>query len=472
MPPSSRSNSAEERPPPARSLSLDSTLFPLGHPSTLLVPEIELWAARPRNLLRAVELQRIVKELRKRRRHRQALEVSEWMSLKGHVKFLPKDHAIHLDLIGQIHGVEAAETYFNNLSDKDKTEKPYGALLNCYARELLVDKALAHFRNMKELGFVFSTLPYNDLMGLYTRIGQHERVPSVMAEMKSNGIVPDNFSYRICINSYGTRADFFGLENTLEEMECEPQIVVDWNTYAVVASNYIKGDLREKAYSALSKAEAKLDKQDPDAYRHLISLYGNLGDKSEAKRLWAVQMSNCKRYINRDYMNMLSVLVKLDEITEAEDLLKEWESSQNSFDFRVPNVLLTGYRQKALLDKAEMLLDGFLKKGKTPPSTSWGIVAIGYAEKGDVAKAYEMTKNALSVHAPNTGWIPRPSMLEMILKYLGDEGEVKDVEAFVSLLKAAVPVDSDMTEALSRARAREEMKAEEATEAPRGDVIA
>ena len=142
------------------------------------------------------------------------------MNLKGHVKFLPKDHAIHLDLIGQVHGVGAAETYFNNLSNKDKTEKPYGALLNCYTRELLVDKALAHFQNMKELGFVFSTPPYNNLMGLYTNIGQHERVPLVMAEMKSNGIVPNYFSYNICINAYGTRADFFGLE-------CEPQIVVD-----------------------------------------------------------------------------------------------------------------------------------------------------------------------------------------------------------------------------------------------------
>ncbi|CAD6213107.1 unnamed protein product [Miscanthus lutarioriparius] len=469
---SSRSNSAEERPPPARPQSLQSTLWPLGHPGTLLVPEIELWAARPRNRLRAVELQRIVRELRKRRRHRQALEVSEWMNLKGHVKFLPKDHAIHLDLIGQIHGVGAAETYFNNLSNKDKTEKPYGALLNCYTRELLVDKALAHFQNMKGLGFVFSTLPYNNLMGLYTNIGQHERVPSVMAEMKSDGIVPDNFSYRICINSYGTRADFFGLENTLEEMECEPQIVVDWNTYAVVASNYIKGDQREKAYSALRKAEAKMDKKDADAYSHLISLYGHLGDKSEVKRLWALQMLNCKRYINKDYTNMLAVLVKLDEITEAEDLLKEWESSKNAFDFQVPNVLLTGYRQKDLLDKAETLLDGFLKKGKTPPSTSWGIVAIGYAEKGDVAKAYELIKNALCVYVPNTSWIPRPSMIEMILKYLGDEGEVKDVEAFISLLKVAVPMNSDMTEALSRARAREERKAEEATEAPREDNIA
>jgi len=114
---------------------------------------------------------------------------------------------------------------------------------------------------MKELGFLFSPLPYNNLMSLYTNLGQHEKVPSVMAEMKSNGIIPDQFSYRICINSYGVKADFFGLENTLEEMECELQIIVDWNTYAVVANNYNKGNLRDKAYSALQKAESKIDKK-------------------------------------------------------------------------------------------------------------------------------------------------------------------------------------------------------------------
>ncbi|OEL35308.1 Pentatricopeptide repeat-containing protein [Dichanthelium oligosanthes] len=206
---SSHNNSEEKRPP-----SLQSTMWPLGDPSTLLVPEIELWSARPGNRLCAVELQRIVKELRKRHPHRrQALEVSEWMNLKGHVKFLLKDHAVHLDLVGAIHGVEAAETYFNNLSDNDKTEKTYGALLNCYKREHLVDKALAHFQKMKELGYAFSALPYNNLMCLYANLGQHERVHSVMAEMKSNGIIPNNLSYKICINSYGARADFLGLEH-------------------------------------------------------------------------------------------------------------------------------------------------------------------------------------------------------------------------------------------------------------------
>jgi hypothetical protein len=145
-------------------------------------------------------------------------------------------------------------------------------------------------------------------------------------------------------------------------------------------------------------------------------------------------------------------------------LLKEWESSGNAFDFNVPNVVLTGYRQKGLLDKAEMLLNSFSEKGKMAPSSSWAIVAIGYAEKEDAGKAYELTKNALRVYAPESGWIPRSSMIEMILKYLGDEADLKDVESFIDMLKV-VPMNSDMTEALSRARVRKQKKAEETTEA-------
>jgi pentatricopeptide repeat protein len=175
-------------------------------------------------------------------------------------------------------------------------------------------------------------------------------------------------------------------------------------------------------------------------------------------------MPNCNRHINKDYTTMLAMLVKLDEIAEAEALLKEWESSGNAFDFNVVNALLTGYRQMGLLDKAETLLDNFSKKGKIPPSSSWGIVAIGYAEKEDAVKAYELMKNALRVYAPESGWIPRSSIVEMILKYLGDEAELKDVESFIDMLKVVMPMNSDMIEALSRARAREE-KAEETTKA-------
>ena len=80
------------------------------------------------------------------------------------------------------------ERYFNNLNETDKTEKIYGALLNCYVGECLIDKSLTHFKKMKEMGLASSPLPYSDIMCLYSNTKQHEKVPSVLTEMKDNKV--------------------------------------------------------------------------------------------------------------------------------------------------------------------------------------------------------------------------------------------------------------------------------------------
>ncbi|XP_020248326.1 pentatricopeptide repeat-containing protein At4g21705, mitochondrial isoform X2 [Asparagus officinalis] len=393
------------------------------------------------------------------------------MKYKANVSFGPSDHAVQLDLIGQVHGVPSAETYFNNLAQNEKTEKTCGALLNCYVRERQTDKSLTHFQKMKEMGFVSSALPYNDIMCLYANLGEHEKIPSVLAEMKENNILPDNFSYRICINSYGARSDIDGMEKVLVEMTHQPQLVVDWNTYSVVANIYIKAGLNEKAVSALKKAEEKLDKNSGLCYNHLISLYGQLGNKIEMYRIWELQKLRLRRFINRDYTTMLGSLVKLGEIEEAETLLTEWESSGNSFDFQVPKILLTGYRQKGLLQKAETLLDNYVKKGKKPPSSSWGILAVGYAEGGDIRKAYEFMLNALNVYGGSGGWKPNSVVTEKILCYLGDEGGVEAAEVFVGLLRKAVAIDRDMYHALIKASIRAGRQVDEILERMKADGI-
>lgn len=398
-------------------------------------------------------------------------QASEWMKDRGQVLFAPSDHAVQLDLIGQVRGLPSAESYFTNLNENDKTEKIYGALLNCYVRDCLIEKSLDHFKKMKEMGFASSALPYNDIMCLYTNTGQHDKVPSILAEMKANKVLPDNFSYRICINSYGTRLDIDGMEKILIEMMHQPQIVMDWNTYSVVASIYIKAGLPDKAVPALKKAEDKLDMNNGLCYNHLISLYGQLGNKSEMRRIWQLQKERLKRYINRDYSTMLGSLVKLGELEEAEVLLKEWESSGNSFDFRVPNILLIGYRQRGLIEKAEALLDNFLEKGRKPPSSSWGIVAVGYMEKGEIKKAYEFMLNALCVYAPKTGWEPNSDVVKSILHYLGDEGGLESVETFVGLLKNAIPVDVDMYHALIKANLKAGREVDEILKSMKADGI-
>jgi len=78
-------------------------------------------------------------------------------------------------------------------------------------------------------------------------------------------------------------------------------------------------------------------------------------------------------------------------------------------------------------------------------------VAVGYAEKSEIAKAYEFTLNALCVYAPNGGWKPSSDVIKSILHYLGDEGGVEAVETFVGLLRNAVPINRDMYHTLIKA---------------------
>ncbi|PIA26904.1 hypothetical protein AQUCO_08600053v1 [Aquilegia coerulea] len=449
--------------------NLYTRISPLGDPNVSLVSELNKWVEEKKRV-KVSELQRIIRDLRKRRRYSHALEVSEWMGSKGVCKFTSSEHAVQLDLIGRARGLDSAESYFNSLGDEEKTEKTYGALLNCYVKACLADKSLTLMQKMKELSFASSALCYNDLMCLYTNTGEYEKVPELLKEMKENGVTPDNFSYRICINSYGAQSNIEEMEKVLTEMKDQPNLTMDWNTYASVANFYIKSGHKDKAVASLKLSEEKLASKDGLGYNHLISLYASLGDKAEMTRLWELKKSACKRkYINIDYITMLTSLVRLDDLEEAEKLLKEWESSGNSYDFRVPNVLLIAYSKKGLVEKAEALLTGITEKGKIPIPNSWGILAGGYAKKCEMENALRCMKMAFSVS--NGSWKPNPKTISSILQWLGDEGKVDDVEAFVESLKAFRPMDKIMYHALIKANVRADKDVKDILESMKTDKI-
>lgn len=427
---------------------------PLGNPNVSLVPKLDKWVNTGRKV-QVSELQHIIRDLRKRRRFSQALEVSEWMTNRGVCVLSPGGHAVQLDLIGKVHGLASAERYFNSMEEEKRSEKIYGALLNCYVRECLAEKSLLHMQKMKELGYASSPLPYNNIMSLYTNLGHHEQVPHVLTEMKENGVLPNNFSYRICINSYCTRSDLEEMEKLLKEMTQQPYIIMDWNTYTITANFYIKAGLNQKAIASLQKSEALLiEKPNGEGFNHLVSLYGNLGNKSEVLRIKEVQRLACKRLINRDYWTILEALVKLGDLEEAESLLGEWESSGNSYDFRVPNVLLIGYCHQGSVEKAEMMLEEIAKKGRKPIPNSFGILASFYVDKGELRKAVDHMKNALSVFPGNEGWSPNPKVVTSVMDWLGDEGDTAEVEAFVGSLSTVIPMNREMYQALIKANIR------------------
>lgn len=435
----------------SKSNNLFSRISPLKQ-SSAVVPVLDQWVEEGRKVQK-IELQRIIRDLRSRRRYSQALQVSEWMSHESRWTFSPSDCAVHVDLIGVVHGWDAAECYFDSLKDQEKNDKTYGALLNCYVREGLLEKSLLHVQKMKEIGYASSTLVYNNLMCLYKLTGQLDKVPELLAEMKKNGVSPNNFSYRICINCYGEKSDLTSLEELLEEMERQPDISMDWTTYSIVANYYIRANQKEKAIVFLRKLEDTLLK-DAVGYNHLISLHGQLGNLDEVMRVWGVQKIVCRKQINRDYITMLGALVKLGELEKAKELLQEWESSCHIYDFRVPNILLIGYCQKDLTEKAEDMLREIVKKGKVPTPNSWGIIAGGYMNKDNMEKAFECMKEALAVQEQNPKWDPKPRLVFNILNWLGNRGELEEVQAFISSLRTVVPANRNLYHALIKANIR------------------
>ncbi|KAK8622739.1 hypothetical protein V6N13_117642 [Hibiscus sabdariffa] len=455
-------------PNPANRNDLHSIINAVGDPNFSVAPVLQQWVKEGRDI-KQFQLQRIIRDLRSRRRYTHALEVSKWMSSSG-LEFSLSDFAVQLDLIGRVDGLSAAENFFSSLKDQDKTEKTYGALLNCYVRDGLIDESLSVMKKMKEMGFLSSPLNYNDLMCLYTNTGQLEKVPDVLLEMKANGVSPDKFSYKICINSYGARGDYNNMENVLQEMGSQRHIQIDWGTYSVVASYYVKAGLKEKAVHYLKECEKKVSK-DALGYDHLISSYAHLGNKDEMKRLWDLQKSKCKKQTNRNYIVMLGSLVKLGESEEAEKLLDEWESSCKTYDFRVPNVLLIGYCQRGLVEKAEAKLQDIIKRRKTAIPNCWSIIATGYMNKNNMEKAFECFKEALAIEAENQGWRPKESLYSRILIWLGENGQVEDAEAFVKLLRIKVPANREMYHALLKAYIRNGKEVEGLSESMKDDGV-
>lgn len=161
-------------------------------------------------------------------------------------------------------------------------------------------------------------------------------------------------------------------------------MVVDWNIYVVVVNFYIKVGFVDKVIDVLKKVEVRLDNKDSIGYNYLIFLNVKLGKKDEILRLWEFEKIVCKRCLNRDFVNVLEFLVKIGVIEEVENVLKDWELFDNCYIFKVLNIVIVGFLDKGLFEKVEEMFEVLLEKGKDFSLNIWGLLVVGYLEKGEM----------------------------------------------------------------------------------------
>ncbi|KAJ7961973.1 putative Pentatricopeptide repeat-containing protein [Quillaja saponaria] len=381
------------------------------------------------------ELSRVVKELRKYKRHDRALEVYDWMNNRvERFRLSASDAAIQLDLIAKVRGVVRAEEYFMQLTDKLKEKRTYGALLNAYVRAKMKDKAETLLENMRTKGYAVHSLPFNVMMTLYMNLKEYDKVDSMVSEMMERNIQLDIYSYNIWLSSCGSEGSAEKMEQVFEQMKLDSTIIPNWTTFSTMATMYIKMEQFEKAEECLRKVESRIKGRDRIAYHYLLSLYGSVGRKEEVYRVWNTYKSVFPSIPNLGYHAIISSLVRMDDIEGAEKLYEEWLSVKLSYDPRLGNLLIGWYVKRRNMDKAQNLFDGMIEAGGKPNSSTWETLTEGHIGEKRLPEALSCFKEAFMAEG-SKGWRPKPVNVSAFFKLCQEEDDIASNEVIIGLLR-------------------------------------
>lgn len=386
-----------------------------------------------------VELERCVNELRKYKRHRDALEIMEWMKFRK-FNFKHRDYAVLVDLVAKVKGIVAAEDYFNSLSPTARVHCVYGALLNCYCREKMTDKALDLFAKMLKEKMIASTLPFNNLMSMYITSGQPEKVIVLGEEMKMLNIRPDTCTYNLLMNSYAHLNNIEGVERVFEEMKLENGKECNWTSYSNLANIYIKAGYQEKAKLALQNVEKEMDSHDREAYHFLISLYAGVSDLDQVHRIWKSLKSTMAVITNRSYLVVLQALGNLGDIEGMTKCYKEWVSVCSLYDVKLVNAVIRAYLRHDMVEEAESVLETAISRSTGPFVYAWEQLMIFYLKKSQIKRALQIVETASKAH--ESKWEPRSQTVDKFLDCFNQESDVNIAEEFYKFMKRINCVDS------------------------------
>ncbi|KAK9273222.1 hypothetical protein L1049_018029 [Liquidambar formosana] len=380
------------------------------------------------------ELCRVVKELRKYRRFKQALEVYEWMNNREErFRLSTSDAAIQLDLIAKVRGISSAEDYFQRLPNTLKDKRTYGALLNAYVHARKREEAESLIDKMRNKGYAMHPLPFNVMMTLYMNLKEYDKVGSMVSEMMEKNIQLDIYSYNIWLSSCGSQKSTEKMEQVFEQMKLDRTINPNWTTFSTMATMYMKQGQFEKAEDCLKKVESRIMGRDRIPYHYLLSLYGGVGNKEEVYRVWNMYQSNFPTIPNLGYHAVISSLVRIGDIEGAGKIYEQWLSVKSTYDPRIGNLIMGWYVKEGIMEKAEDFLDHMIEVGGKPNSSTWEILAEGHIGEKRIPEALSCLKEAFSAEG-SKNWRPKPVNVSAFLKLCEQEAEIDSKETLLGML--------------------------------------
>ncbi|XP_052205926.1 pentatricopeptide repeat-containing protein At5g09450, mitochondrial [Diospyros lotus] len=332
---------------------LKSRVFRLRLPKRSATNVLQNWVSQGRTIGLS-DLRRILADLRRSCRYKHALEISEWMVSHKGFELLDSDHAVRIDLMTKVFGIDAAERYFEGLPPTAKTSETFTALLHSYARSKLVDKAEELYERAKEANLSLGAVTYNEIMTLYMSVGQVEKVPFVIEELKRQKVAPDLFTYNLWISSCAAAMDIDRVRTILDEMSHDAGSNEGWVRYMNLANIYITSAHLVKAQpNSLVESEKGITQREWITYDFLVILYTGLGNKEKIDQIWKSLRMTGQRMTSRNYMCILSSYLMLGHVRDVGEVIEQWkQSTATEFDVSACNKLLQEFTDSGLKETA------------------------------------------------------------------------------------------------------------------------
>lgn len=256
------------------------------------------------------------------------------------------DYAVRIDLMTKVFGIDAAERYFDGLPLSAKTSETYTALLHSYAGAKFTEKAEELYQRIKESNLSFNALMYNEMMTLYMSVGQVEKVPLVVEDLKRQKVAPDIFTYNLWISSCAASLNIDEVRRILDKMSRHAGSNESWMTYADLANIYVTaGHLDNAGSNSLVEAEKRTTQREWITYDFLIILYAGLGSKDKIDQIWKSLRMTKHKMISRNYICVLSSYMMLGHMKEAGEVIDQWKQSTNTdFDMLACEKLMIAFR--------------------------------------------------------------------------------------------------------------------------------
>nr|XP_043636807.1 pentatricopeptide repeat-containing protein At5g27460 [Erigeron canadensis]XP_043636808.1 pentatricopeptide repeat-containing protein At5g27460 [Erigeron canadensis] len=427
---------------------LKSKLLFLAYPKKSATKVLQNWVGDGRKVS-IYDLRDVSQQLVKRRRYKHALEVMKWMEGQQRFQLSEADYALRLELTIKASTLKEAEDYFAQLPNIASQKASYLHLLNSYVQERATEKAESLMIKMSSFGANVTPHSYNAMMKLYMATSQFDLVLSIISQMKTNKIPKNVLSYNLwmsaCHEVYGVKQ----ADMVYKEMVNDPNVKVGWSSLCTLANIYMKSGLSEKAAFVLRDAEAKLSTYNHFGYFFLITNYASLKDREGVIRVWEASKQVDGKLTCANYMCMMSCLVKLGDVKEAEKIFLEWELQCRKYDIRVSNILLGAYVRDNLMEKAEALHYQTLEKGGCPNYKTWEILMEGYLRNQNMENAVFAMKHAFKL-LKRCDWRPSPMIIGSIFEYFEKSGNLEDGNWFLKVLRDFNPASLGVYRSLIR----------------------